>query len=203
MQRGAQATDRLRLSGRWPGRTRCSWSDPAVLHLLWTGRLRADLRRPLGAATPVRLAAGADVMSGQVLSIAPGSRLSFDGNVVEVVAVDGVRVDAPQRPDNPVRDRAALQAGGVGAPAGGCPFGPVMRRVPGLASARPDRGAAGAASERAGHVREVLTGFRPVIRTGRSRRAASGYRARQPLKARYQAKARRARESASGRSSGG
>jgi len=30
-----------------------------VLHLLWTGRLRADLRRPLGAATPVRLAAGA------------------------------------------------------------------------------------------------------------------------------------------------
>jgi len=32
---------------------------PAVLHLLWTGRLRADLRRPLGAATPVQLAAGA------------------------------------------------------------------------------------------------------------------------------------------------
>ena len=31
-------------------------------------------------------------MSGQVLSIAPGSRLSFDGEVVEVVAVDGVRV---------------------------------------------------------------------------------------------------------------
>jgi hypothetical protein len=32
---------------------------PAVLHLLWTGRLRADLRRPLSAATPVRPAAGA------------------------------------------------------------------------------------------------------------------------------------------------
>ena len=31
---------------------------PAVLHLLWTGRLRADLRRPLGADTPVRLAGG-------------------------------------------------------------------------------------------------------------------------------------------------
>lgn len=29
---------------------------PAVLHLLWTGRLRADLRRPLGAGTPVQLA---------------------------------------------------------------------------------------------------------------------------------------------------
>jgi len=32
---------------------------PAVLHLLWTGRLRADLRRPLGADTPVQVAAGA------------------------------------------------------------------------------------------------------------------------------------------------
>lgn len=31
---------------------------PALLHLLWTGRLRADLRRPLGTDTPVRLAAG-------------------------------------------------------------------------------------------------------------------------------------------------
>ena len=31
-------------------------------------------------------------MSGQVLSIAPGSRLVFDGEVAEVVAVDGVRV---------------------------------------------------------------------------------------------------------------
>jgi hypothetical protein len=31
-------------------------------------------------------------MSGQVLSIALGSRLSFDGEVVEVVAIDGVRV---------------------------------------------------------------------------------------------------------------
>ena len=30
-------------------------------------------------------------MSGQVLSLAPGSRLVFDGEVVEVVAIDGVR----------------------------------------------------------------------------------------------------------------
>ena len=28
---------------------------PVVLHLLWTGRLRADLTRPLSADTPVRL----------------------------------------------------------------------------------------------------------------------------------------------------
>ena len=28
---------------------------PAVLHLLWTGRLRADLRRPLGSDSVVQL----------------------------------------------------------------------------------------------------------------------------------------------------
>jgi hypothetical protein len=32
---------------------------PAVLHLLWTGRLRADLLRPLGAGTVVQLAVAA------------------------------------------------------------------------------------------------------------------------------------------------
>lgn len=31
-------------------------------------------------------------MSGRVLSLAPGSRLVFDGEVAEVVAIDGVRV---------------------------------------------------------------------------------------------------------------
>ena len=41
------------------GGTRSALVRPAVLHLLWTGRLRADLRRPLCADTPVRLAAGA------------------------------------------------------------------------------------------------------------------------------------------------
>ena len=57
-------------------------------------------------------------MSGQVLSLAPGSRLVFDGEVVEVVAIDGVRVDGPQRPHPPVRRRADFPAGGIG-PSGG------------------------------------------------------------------------------------
>jgi len=40
------------LAGQYP----VALVRPAVLHLLWTGRLRADLRRPLGVATPVRAA---------------------------------------------------------------------------------------------------------------------------------------------------
>ena len=43
------------LAGQYP----VALVRPAVLHLLWTGRLRADLRRPLGADTPVRLARAA------------------------------------------------------------------------------------------------------------------------------------------------
>ena len=63
-------------------------------------------------------------MSGQVLSIAPGSRLSFDGDVVEVVAVDGVRVTV--RNDR-TRQFTAVQISRLAAsarPVG--PFGPVM-----------------------------------------------------------------------------
>ena len=107
------------------GGTRSALVRPVVLHLLWTGRLRADLRRPLGADTPVQLAAGGGVMSGQVLSLAPGSRLVFDGEVVEVVAIDGVRVDAPQRPHPPVHRRADFPAGGIG-PSGGRTAGRLM-----------------------------------------------------------------------------
>ena len=43
------------LSSRYPG----PLVRPAVLHLLWTGRLRADLRLPLGADTTVQLAVAA------------------------------------------------------------------------------------------------------------------------------------------------
>lgn len=42
----------LALAGRYP----VQLVRPAVLHLLWTGRLRADLRRPLDAGTVVQLA---------------------------------------------------------------------------------------------------------------------------------------------------
>ena len=64
-------------------------------------------------------------MSGQVLSIAPGSRLSFDGEVVEVVAVDGVRVTL--RNDR-TRQFTAVQISRLAASARrrAGPFGPVM-----------------------------------------------------------------------------
>jgi hypothetical protein len=41
------------LASRYP----VALARPVLLHLLWTGQLRADLRRPLGADTAVRVAA--------------------------------------------------------------------------------------------------------------------------------------------------
>ena len=57
-------------------------------------------------------------MSGQVLSLAPGSRLVFDGEVAEVVAIDGVR--ATLRNDRTRRFTAVQISppGGIG-PSGG------------------------------------------------------------------------------------
>ena len=57
-------------------------------------------------------------MSGQVLSLAPGSRLVFDGEVVEVVAIDGVRVTLRNDRTRPVHRRADFPPGGIG-PSGG------------------------------------------------------------------------------------
>jgi len=124
-------------------------------------------------------------MSGQVLSLAPGSRLVFDGEVAEVVAIDGVRVTL--RSDR-TRRFTAVQISRLAAsarPAGGTlPAGAGL--VPGsLAGEQLDQ-----VADRAGHVREVLTGYRSghpdQARPGEPR---PGYRPGQPLKARYQAKA--------------
>jgi transposase InsO family protein len=124
-------------------------------------------------------------MSGQVLSLAPGSRLVFDGEVAEVVAIDGVRVTL--RSDRTHRF-TAVQISRLAAsarPAGDTvPAGAGL--VPGsLAGDQLDQ-----LADRAGHVREVLTGYR----SGHEDRARPGeprpgYRPGQPLKARYQAKA--------------
>ena len=62
-----------------------------VLHLLWTGRLRADLTRPLSAETPVWPREGNDD-ERTVPDADARSRLVYDGNLVEVVEVDGARV---------------------------------------------------------------------------------------------------------------
>ena len=129
-------------------------------------------------------------MSGQVLSIAPGSRLSFDGDVVEVVAVDGVRVTI--RSDR-TRQFTAVQISRLAASAR--PAGGTLRPgddgvSPGLALGSLTSEQLDQLAERAGHVREVLTGYK----SGHPDRAGPGeprpgYRAGQPLKARYRAKA--------------
>jgi putative transposase len=124
-------------------------------------------------------------MSGQVLSLAPGSRLVFDGEVAEVVAIDGVRVTL--RSDR-TRRFTAVQISRLAAsarPAGGTPPAGAGL-VPGsLAGEQLDQ-----AAEQAGHVREVLTGYRSGdpdrARPGEPR---PGYRPGRPLKARYRAKA--------------
>ena len=129
-------------------------------------------------------------MSGQVLSIAPGSRLSFDGDVVEVVAVDGVRVTL--RNDR-TRQFTAVQISRLAASAR--PAGGTLRPgddgvSPGLALGSLTSEQLDQLAERAGHVREVLTGYKSGhpdrARPGEPR---PGYRAGQPLKARYRAKA--------------
>jgi putative transposase len=129
-------------------------------------------------------------MSGQVLSLAPGSRLVFDGELAEVVAIDGVRVTL--RSDR-TRRFTAVQISRLAAsarPAGGTvrpgDAGVSPGLVPGsLAGEQLDQ-----VAEQAGHVREVLTGYRSghpdQARPGEPH---PGYRPGQPLKARYQAKA--------------
>ena len=126
-------------------------------------------------------------MSGQVLSIAPGSRLVFDGEVAEVVAVDGVR--ATLRSDRTRRFttvQLSCLAASAGPAGGTLPAGVSPGLVPvSLAGEQLSR-----LAEQAGHVREVLTGYRSGhpdrARPGEPR---PGYRPGQPLKARYRAKA--------------
>ena len=124
-------------------------------------------------------------MSGQVLSLAPGSRLVFDGEVAEVVAIDGVRVTL--RSDR-TRRFTAVQISRLAAsarPAGGTLPAGAGLVLGSLAGEQLDQ-----VAEQAGHVREVLTGYRSghpdQARPGEPR---PGYRPGQPLKARYQAKA--------------
>ena len=129
-------------------------------------------------------------MSGQVLSLAPGSRLVFDGEVAEVVAIDGVRatlrVDRTRRFTAVQISRLAASARPAGgtSPAGdasvspGLVFGSLAGEQPGQSRNGP------------GTCGEVLTGYKSghpdQARPGEPR---PGYRPGQPLKARYRAKA--------------
>src|SRR5262245_44141440 len=133
---------------------------------------------------------GGDRMSAQALMLTPGARLIYDGDLVEVVELDGARVvvrNSRTAGFATVRF-GRLVAGATPAdspPAAGGPPSPGMAWT-GLSDAQ-----RAAVSERAGQIREVLTGYR----AGHAESAAPGeprpqYAPSQPLKARYQAKAR-------------
>jgi transposase InsO family protein len=129
-------------------------------------------------------------MSGQALTLAPGARLSFDGDVVEVVAIDGARVTL--RNDR-TRQFSAVQVSRLVAsarPVGGTPPAGDAGMSPGLLLGSLTSEQQEQLTEQAGHVREVLTGYKSghagEARPGEPR---PGYRSAQPLKARYQAKA--------------
>ena len=94
-------------------------------------------------------------MRGAVV-IGPGSRFTFDGEVVEVTGFEGTRVTLRDGRDRwRMLGLAGFLAGGVPleAPEGRPdPVGPLLAGLSG--------GEQSVVTERAGHVREVLTGYR-------------------------------------------
>jgi transposase InsO family protein len=129
-------------------------------------------------------------MSAQALALTPGTRLIYDGDLVEVVELDGARVVVR---NHRTAGFVAVKLGMLVAGARPADPLPAAGGAPALAVAWNGLTEAqrAAVSERAGHVREVLTGFR----AGHAGAAAAGeprpqYEPGKPLKARYQAKAR-------------
>ena len=123
------------------------------------------------------------------MALTPGTRLIYDGDLVEVVELDGAR--AVVRNHRTARF-VTVKLGRLVAGARPADPSPAADGGPGLAVAWNGLTDAqrAAVSERAGHVREVLTGFR----AGHAEAAAAGeprpqYGPGKPLKARYQAKA--------------
>jgi hypothetical protein len=128
-------------------------------------------------------------MSAGAVALTPGTRLIYDGDLVEVVELDGAR--AVVRNHRTARF-VTVKLGRLVAGARPADPLPAAGGGPGLAVAWNGLTDArrAAVSGRAGHVREVLTGFR----AGHAEAAAAGeprpqYEPGRPLKARYQAKA--------------
>ncbi len=125
-------------------------------------------------------------MSGAV-AVCPGSRFAFDGEVVEVTGFEGTRVtlrDARDRWRTLALAGFLARAAPLEAPqARPAPAGPLLAGLSG--------GERSAVTERAGHVREVLTGYRSgtaeVARPGEPR---PDYDPARPLGGRQEAKAR-------------
>jgi Helix-turn-helix domain len=133
---------------------------------------------------------GDDRVNAQALTLTPGARLVYDGELVEVVELDGARVVV----------RNARTAGftsvklgrlAAGARSADSPAAPREPLPPGVAWNGLTGAQRAAVSERAAHVREVLTGYR----AGHAGAAVPGeprpeYEPGRPLKARYRAKAK-------------
>ena len=156
---------------------------PVVLGLLWSGRLRADLAQPLVG----RHRTGGAVVSVTCLTV--GSRITYDGGVWTVLALAGDLVTVQeQRSGRALSLRAcSLLAAPDSAVLGGGVIGPVGGVGAHLASLTAAELAV--VCERAGHVREVLTGYR----SGSAQDALEGepraeYRPGVPLMDRYRAK---------------
>lgn len=130
-------------------------------------------------------------MTAERISIAIGSRLTRDGEVCEVVALEGDQVVACDRQGRAMRVRVVdlldpllpgQQVLASGSPVLGEPAGTVLGTV--------DESALADAQERAGHVREVLTGYRSgFLELAAEGEPRSAYASGVTLTRRYEAKA--------------
>ena len=140
------------------------------------GHAPAVVRRPGHRHGPAAgrgqrdLAAGGSGSVTGTSVIGPGSRLSFDGEVVEVSGFEGTRVTLRDGRDRwrtlGLAGFLARRRSGGGAGGPGRPVGPLLAGLSG--------GEQSVVTERAGHVREVLTGYR----SGQRRRPGRASRAR-------------------------
>ena len=123
----------------------------------------------------------------RAVAVCPGSRFAFDGEIVEVTGFEGTRVTLRDARDHwRTLSLAGFLARAVPLEAPGgrpAPAGPLLAGLPGAEQS--------AVTERAGHVRELLTGYRSgtaeVARPGEPR---PDYDPARPLGGQQEAKAR-------------
>lgn len=128
---------------------------------------------------------GGDDVTGQSVLLQVGARFAFDGELVEVVQFDGARTcvrDGQDRWRTVSSTGFLVRASAAGAPPATEALGTRLAAVPSAQRA--------AVAERAGHVREVLTGYR----SGSAEAALVGephveYESGGPVRARQAAKA--------------
>jgi transposase InsO family protein len=129
-------------------------------------------------------------VTAHVISISPGTRLRFDGELVEVAAVDGLRATLRNDRTRQVSSVRICELAAAARPADGAAADRGGSVSPGLILGSLTSEQRAAVTEQAGHVREVLTGFKAGHQDGRGPgEPRPEYHPAKPLKARYQAKA--------------